>query len=243
MKISREAILWYAIQYDGDWKKIGNAIKAYENYSIITYPYAYFTIVDDEYPDAFKKLRYPPWIIFYQGDLGLLKEKGVGIVGARNCSLQALQNTDLIVKRLQSKYVIVSGLAKGIDARAHQNAIRTIGVLGCGINVIYPKENTFLFERMKYTGLIISEYPMHVKPLAYHFPWRNRLIAALSYSLVVIEASYKSGTMITVNECLELSVPIYCVPTAFQDEKHQGCNYLISNGANILVDIKDVDDI
>ena len=243
MKISREAILWYAIQYDGDWKKIGNAIKAHENYSIITYPYAYFTIVDDEYPDAFKKLRYPPWIIFYQGDLGLLKEKGVGIVGARNCSLQALQNTDLIVKRLQSKYVIVSGLAKGIDARAHQNAIRTIGVLGCGINVIYPKENTFLFERMKYTGLIISEYPMHVKPLAYHFPWRNRLIAALSYSLVVIEASYKSGTMITINECLELSVPIYCVPTAFQDEKHQGCNYLISNGANILVDIKDVDDI
>ena len=243
MKISRKAILWYAIQYDGDWKKIGNAIKAHENYSIITYPYAYFTIVDDEYPDAFKKLRYPPWIIFYQGDLGLLKEKGVGIVGARNCSLQALQNTDLIVKRLQSKYVIVSGLAKGIDARAHQNAIRTIGVLGCGINVIYPKENTFLFERMKYTGLIISEYPMHVKPLAYHFPWRNRLIAALSYSLVVIEASYKSGTMITVNECLELSVPIYCVPTAFQDEKHQGCNYLISNGANILVDIKDVDDI
>ena len=243
MKISREAILWYAIQYDGDWKKIGNAIKAHENYSIITYPYAYFTIVDDEYPDAFKKLRYPPWIIFYQGDLGLLKEKGVGIVGARNCSLQSLQNTDLIVKRLQSKYVIVSGLAKGIDARAHQNAIRTIGVLGCGINVIYPKENTFLFERMKYTGLIISEYPMHVKPLAYHFPWRNRLIAALSYSLVVIEASYKSGTMITVNECLELSVPIYCVPTAFQDEKHQGCNYLISNGANILVDIKDVDDI
>ncbi len=146
---------------------------------------------------------------FLSRRLRLIERKGVGIVGARNCSLQALQNTDLIVKRLQSKYVIVSGLAKGIDARAHQNAIRTIGVLGCGINVIYPKENTFLFERMKYTGLIISEYPMHVKPLAYHFPWRNRLIAALSYSLVVIEASYKSGTMITVNECLELSVPIY----------------------------------
>ena len=182
-------------------------------------------------------------LIFYQGDINLLKEKDVGIVGARNCSTQALQNTDRIVQRLQSKYVIVSGLAKGIDARAHYNATKTIGVLGCGINVIYPKENTYLFERMKNNGLIISEYPMHVKPLAYHFPWRNRLIAALSDSLVVIEAAYKSGTMITVNECLELSVPIYCVPTAFQDEKHQGCNYLISNGANILVDIKDVDDI
>ena len=243
MKINREAILWYAIQYDGDWKKIGNAIKAHENYSIIHYPYAYITIMDDAYPDAFKRLRYPPWIIFYQGDINLLKEKGVGIVGARNCSTQALQNTDRIVQRLQSKYVIVSGLAKGIDARAHYNATKTIGVLGCGINVIYPKENTYLFERMKNNGLIISEYPMHVKSLAYHFPWRNRLIAALSDSLVVIEAAYKSGTMITVNECLELSVPIYCVPTAFQDEKHQGCNYLICNGANILVDIKEVDDI
>lgn len=209
MKINREAILWYAIQYDGDWKKIGNAIKAHENYSIIHYPYAYITIMDDAYPDAFKRLRYPPWIIFYQGDINLLKEKGVGIVGARNCSTQALQNTDTIVQRLQSRYVIVSGLAKGIDARAHLNASKTIGVLGCGINVIYPKENTFLFEKMKKSGLIISEYPMHVKPLAYHFPWRNRLIAALSSNLVVIEATYKSGTMITVNECLELSVPIY----------------------------------
>lgn len=84
---------------------------------------------------------------------------------------------------------------------------------------------------------------LHVKPLAYHFPWRNRLIAALSDNLVVIEATYKSGTMITVNECLELSVPIYCVPTAFQNVKYQGCNYLINNGANILVDINDVDDI
>ena len=160
MKINREAILWYAIQYDGDWKKIGNAIKAHENYSIIHYPYAYITIMDDAYPDAFKRLRYPPWIIFYQGDINLLKEKGVGIVGARNCSTQALQNTDRIVQRLQSKYVIVSGLAKGIDARAHYNATKTIGVLGCGINVIYPKENTYLFERMKNNGLIISEYPM-----------------------------------------------------------------------------------
>lgn len=139
MKIKREAILWYAIQYDGDWKKIGNAIKAHEDYSIISYPYTYFTIVDDMYPDAFKRLRYPPWIIFYQGDIDLLKRKGIGIVGARNCSLEALQNTDTIVQRLKSKYVIVSGLAKGIDARAHLNADKTIGVLGCGINVIYGK--------------------------------------------------------------------------------------------------------
>lgn len=243
MKIKREAILWYAIQYDGDWKKIGNAIKAHENYSIVSYPYGYITIVDDAYPDAFKHLRYPPWILFYQGNLNLLTEKGVGIVGARKCSIQALHNTDRIVSRLKDKYVIVSGLAKGIDARAHTNASKTIGVLGCGIDVIYPKENKCIFEKVKQTGLILSEYPMHVLPLAYHFPWRNRLIAALSSSLVVIEATYKSGTMITVNECLELSVPIYCVPTSFSNQLYPGCNYLIANGANILVDDKDVDEI
>lgn len=243
MRISREAILWYAIQYDGDWGKIGNAIKAHENYSIISYPYPYITIMDAMYPDAFKRLRYPPWILFYQGRIELLKEKSIGIVGARNCSLDALRNTDTIVQRLKSKYVIVSGLAKGIDARAHANAIYTIGVLGCGIDVVYPKENASLYKKMKESGLILSEYPMHVKPLAYHFPWRNRLIAALSSSLVVIEATHKSGTMLTVNECLELSVPIYCVPTAFQNQKYPGCNDLIRNGANILVDERDIDEI
>ena len=102
MKISREAILWYAIQYDGDWKKIGNAIKAHENYSIITYPYAYFTIVDDEYPDAFKKLRYPPWIIFYQGDLGLLKEKR-----SRNCRRKKLFFTSATKYRSYCKEITI----------------------------------------------------------------------------------------------------------------------------------------
>jgi DNA processing protein len=241
MKIKREAILWYSIQYDGDWTKIGNAIKANETYSIIDYPYSYITILDKEYPESFKHLRYPPWILFYQGNLALLNKKGIGVVGARLCSNQALENTERIVSRLKYKYVIISGLAKGIDAMAHKCAFETIGILGCGIDRIYPKENEQLFLSMRKKGLILSEYPMHVKPYASHFPWRNRLIAALSQSLVVIESTYKSGTMLTVNECLELSKPIYCVPTAFSDKKYLGCNYLIRNGANILVDDFDVD--
>ena len=141
MKIRREAILWYAIQYDGDWKKIGNAIKAHEPYSIISYPYDYLTIVDDAFPNAFKKLRYPPWIIFYQGNKSLINERGVGIVGARNCSIQALQNTDAIVQVLKDKYVIVSGLAKGIDARAHMNAKKKDWNLRVWNHFFSPKEN------------------------------------------------------------------------------------------------------
>ena len=103
MRIKREAILWYAIQYDGDWKKIGNAIKAHENYSIIAYPYPYLTIVDEMYPEAFKHLRYPPWIIFYQGNVCLLKEKGVGKIAslsgrfyAMNCTQTTIQVCDRI---------------------------------------------------------------------------------------------------------------------------------------------------
>lgn len=243
MRIQREAILWYSIKYDGDWTKIGNAIKLKEDYSIIDYPYFYKTILDQDYPFCFKQLRYPPWIIFYEGNIALIKKKGIGIVGARNCSEEALENTKSIVQRLKNKYVIVSGLAKGIDAKAHENAIETIGVLGCGIDTIYPRQNENLFYRIRKEGLIISEYPMHVKPYAYHFPWRNRLIAALSDSLIVIEATIKSGTMLTVNECLELSKTIYCIPTAYGNTKYLGCNNLIRNGANILVDECDVDDI
>ncbi len=243
MKVKREAILWYSIKYDGDWTKIGNAIKLKENYSIIDYPYCYTTIIDDNYPISFKKLRYPPWIIYYEGNYELLKKKGIGIVGARNCSLEALENTKKITQKLSNRYVIVSGLAKGIDAKAHENALETIGILGCGIDTIYPKQNEWLFLKMREEGLILSEYPMHVKPYAHHFPWRNRLIAALSESLIVVEATVKSGTMLTVNECLELSKPIYCVPTAFSNKKYLGCNILIRNGANILVDECDIDDI
>lgn len=243
MRLQREAILWYSIKYDGDWTKIGNAIKLKENYSIIDYPYRYITIIDDDYPLSFRKLRYPPWIIYYEGNYELIKKKGIGIVGARDCSQEALENTKKITLRLSHRYVIVSGLAKGIDAKAHENALETIGILGCGIDTIYPKQNQNLFLKMRKEGLILSEYPMHVKPYAYHFPWRNRLIAALSDSLIVIEATAKSGTMLTVNECLELSKPIYCIPTSFGNKKYLGCNILIRNGANILVDECDIDDI
>ena len=240
-----KAILYYSIQYNGDWTKIAKAIKNKEPYKIYDYPFSYVTIVDEDYPSCFKKLRYPPWILFYIGNIQLLKQKCIGIVGARNCSHQALLNTQEVTNYLKNKYCIVSGLAKGIDAMAHTTAIhhQTIGIIGCGINRIYPKENIELFQMMKERQLIISEYPMNVAPLAKHFPWRNRLIAACVDALIVIEAKYKSGTMLTVNECLELSKPIYCLPTAFENKEFPGCNYLISNGANILYDIKELDDI
>lgn len=245
MKNLRYAILFYAIQYQGDWTRIAKAIKNKEPYTILNYPYAYVTIVDKQYPDCMKQLRYPPWILFYQGNLSLMEKKNIGIVGARYCSSQALKNTETIVNHIKEKYCIVSGLAKGIDAKAHFCSLdrQTIGVIGCGINKVYPKENAELFEIMKKKQLIISEYPMNVAPFSHHFPWRNRLIAAICCALVVIEAKEKSGTMLTVNECIELSKPVFCLPTAFENSSYRGCNVLISQGAHILIDENELNDI
>ena len=245
MKELRTAIACYAIRYHGDWQKIAQAIKNKESYTKISIEENYVTIVDEEYPAVFRKLRYPPWILFYRGNLSYASQAGIGIVGSRNCSIQALENTETVVRHIKNRYTIVSGLAKGIDAKAHESSLdkKTIGILGCGIDRTYPMENKKLFECMEKNHLILSEYPPHTPPWKSNFPWRNRLIAALSHALIVIEAEYKSGTMITVNDCLELSIPVYCLPTAFNQKDYKGCNYLIQNGANLIIDEKDLDDI
>lgn len=232
----REAILYYAFKYHGDWTKIAKAIQHKEAWFPIECKDKYVTIVDEYYPDAFRALRYPPWILFYKGDYSLIETRCIGVIGARICSKEALMNTERIVQVIRDECTVVSGLARGIDGCAHTYAKKTIGIIGCGINRVYPKENTGLFQYMKEHQLVVSEYPDMTPPLARHFPWRNRLIAALSEPLVVIEAKYKSGTMLTVNEALALSKTIYCVPTAFQNTEYPGCNYLISCGAQILLE-------
>ena len=241
----RESILSYAIRYNGDWTKIANAIRDKEPYVVSHCEYSYVTIVDEEYPDCFKHLRYPPWILFFDGKFDLMKKRCIGIVGSRNCSQKALKNTEIVAKSLKNRYCIVSGLAKGVDAKSHIASMDayTIGILGCGIDRIYPKENAYLFYEMKKKQLIISEYPPNTPPYARNFPWRNRLIAALSDALIVIEAKHKSGTMLTVNECLELSKPVYCLPTGFEESEYLGCNALIQSGAYLVGSLKDLDEI
>ena len=182
MEKLRKAILYYACLYQGDWQKIGQAIKNKEPYQQIQIQESYIAIMDENYLQAFRKLRYPPWIVFYPGNLDILKRESVGIVGSRKCSIQALENTKYVVSILKKKYNIVSGLAKGIDGMAHSCSLdqQIIGILGCGIDQVYPKENRRLYECMQTYHLILSEYPPHTPPLRHHFPWRNRLIAVLS---------------------------------------------------------------
>lgn len=238
----REQILSYALKYRGEWKAIADAIAKREPWTSCPYHGTYITIVDDEYPEQLKRLRYPPWILFYAGNLSLLQQKGVALIGSRQYSAYGENMCRHTARILKQRAVIISGLAKGIDAIAHREALdgATIAVIGCGLDIIYPRENYALYEQMKQHQLVLSEYPAGIKPLAHHFPWRNRLIAALSQAVVVIQAKKRSGTLLTVNEALELSIPIYCIPYPFADPYGEGCNLLIAQGANILVDDRDI---
>ncbi len=234
----RDKLCDYAIYYDGSWSKIAKAISLEENVPHFTCDH-FITIEDEEYPDSFRNLRFPPWVIFYHGNIHLLKEKCISIVGSRMASDYGIACTKKIVKELQEEYTIVSGLAKGIDAVAHLSAIKekkhTIGVIGSGLLTHYPRCNEDLYQSMFQHELIISEYPDKVGVRKEHFPWRNRLIAALGDKLIVSEASCKSGTMLTVNEAICLSKEIYVVPYPLTDEE-SGCNLLVSQGANLIYD-------
>lgn len=241
----REKLLYYAVKYDGDYQKIKKAVERNEHWEKITYDGCYLTIVDENYPKKLKRLQYAPWVLFYEGDLSLMDHAACGIVGSRNVSTYGAEMCRIITNILKQKYTIVSGLAKGIDALSHRYALEnhTIAVIGCGIDVVYPKENAWLYERIRKQHLLLSEYPKGSKPLAYHFPWRNRILVGLSDQLVVVEARKRSGTMISVNEALAIDIPVYCVPHDFMKKEGEGCNLLISQGANILVDEEDIHNI
>jgi len=238
----RQKLIAYAVKYSGDYNKIIKAINNNEKVSIDTSKYHAITILDDIYPDNLKELTSPPIVLFYKGNINLINNEIVGIVGSREISSYGTFVTTKIVNELKNKYTLVSGLALGVDACVHSNSLdkQTIGVIGCGIDYIYPKCNQYLYENMSKNHLIISEYPNATKPQKYYFPFRNRIISALSKFVIVTQAKEKSGTMYTVNEALDLCRDIYVVPYRINDSDGDGCNSLIQQGANILLleDIK-----
>ena len=231
----------YAIKYQGNAKAIYQAIANHE--PIIPQAAQAITILDQQYPSALRNLEVPPVVLFYHGHLELLQKPAVAIIGSRQPNSYGSKMTEQLSATLSQHKVIVSGLAKGIDAIAHHQACKlgqTIGILGCGINRCYPKENQELYNHMRQHQLLLSEYPAFVAPHAHHFLARNRIIAALSDTIFVMAASYRSGTMSTVNEALALSKEISCLPYPIDESSGQGCNLLISAGANMLTNVSDL---
>ena len=230
--MNREKLISYSFYYSGEYDKILKAIDLNENLPLVNCDNA-LTIFDEQYPKRLLELKYPPFVLYYKGNLDLLNGDSIGVVGSRNACDYALKATQCLVKANIDK-IIISGLAKGIDACAHTYANKTIGILGCGIDYIYPRCNYELIKRVEKEGLVISEYPGFAKPLGYHFPFRNRLIACLSDKLYIMQSSTKSGTMTTINEALELGREIRVLPYDVFDINGISNNNLINEGAILI---------
>jgi DNA processing protein len=223
------------------WKNTGKAIcadgKLRENIKLLNkHNISFITIDDEHYPQKLGHLHDSPPILFYQGNIKLLEQNIVGIVGSRHPSANAMKYTQTLAKHLMSKgFYIVSGLARGIDTQAHKASLpATIAVMACGLDHIYPEENSALFHKIADEGLVISEYPPLTQPKAAYFPRRNRIVAALSSAVCVSEASKKSGSLITARIASELGRQVFAVPSFPFDRRSEGCNYLIQNGAYLL---------
>lgn len=204
----------------------------------------YIHYSDANFPSNLSLIENPPIGIFTKG-LNISNNKPiVGIIGTRHPSDYGKQVAYELSYRLAPYCTIISGLAIGIDGIAHQGCIDangyTIGVIGCGIDKIYPTTNHKLFQNMMTTGTIISEYAPGISSQKWHFPARNRIISALCDILIVVEAKIASGTSITINEALKLGKDIFAVPARINDKNSYGCLKLIKDGAYVLCSYKEI---
>lgn len=194
-----------------------------------------FSIEEDIYPDELLEIYNPPVLLFYQGDLSLLREKKLAVVGSRKASTYGVKATRSLVSQVARHLVIVSGLAKGIDTCSHFTALKnggkTIAVIGTGLDQYYPKENKELQDFIAKHHLLLSEYGPGQQALRFHFPERNRIIAGLSEAVLVTEAKKRSGSLITCERALEEGRDVFAVPGSIFSEHSEGCHHLIEEGA------------
>lgn len=198
------------------------------------------------YPGLLKEIFFSPPLLFCKGNIGILKNKlCIAIVGTRNCSRYGIDAARFLSEELAKLgFVIVSGMAVGIDKAAHEAALlakgETIGVLGTGINRIYPPDNKELFKEMEKKGCLITEFLPDMGPLKMNFPARNRIISGLSLGVIIIEAREKSGAIITAKSALNENREVFAIPGNIFSELSRGCHKLIQDGAKLVQDVEDI---
>lgn len=203
-------------------------------------------IKDKEYPLKLKTIKKPPTNLYVIGNIELLKENSISIIGARSCSEKGKKLAEKFAFELsKQELVIVSGMAKGIDTKAHIGAIKasgkTIAVLGCGFNHIYPEENIGLYQKIiEKGGLVISEYPPETKADSKKFLERNRIVSGLSIGVLVIEAAHRSGTSVTAKIAQKQGKEVFVLPHEIEDKYGVGTNRLIQKGANLITSTKQI---
>ena len=207
----------------------------------------FLTIKDKEYPRILKTIYDYPICIYVKGNETIFNTPAIGMVGCRECTSYGEKVAQYFAYHLAKRNInIISGLAKGIDSQSHIGAIKakgtTIGVVGNGLDMVYPKENQYLYDKIiEEDGAIISEYPLGTKPEKMNFPARNRMISGMSKGIIVIEAKKKSGTLITVDFALEQGRDVYVVPGNIDEMNSVGTNNLIKQGAQMVTTYKDIE--
>lgn len=248
---SRKVLLALVVKFNSDWNQIYDFISNRININdkeidelVKKVTCNYVCILDEEYPKHLLYYYHPPFVLFYYGDISLIKENTncLGVVGSRKNSEYGERCTRKFVKEVSKYLTIVSGLAYGIDSIAAseclKNGGKTVAVLGSGIDYCYPFENKNMYEEIKKKGLLISEYYGSTMPSPEKFPQRNRIIAGLSKNLLIPEAKKNSGTSITATFAIEMGQTVFCIPERVGVDSLP--NYLISCGAKITLRAEDI---
>jgi DNA processing protein len=200
---------------------------------------------DEAYPKLLREVNDPPPVLFVKGTLTEADNWAVSVVGTRQCTVYGREVAEMLGTELARNHItVVSGMARGIDAAAHAASIkaggRTIAVLGCGVDVVYPPEHRRLAQQIAEHGAVVSDYPIGTPPDAVNFPPRNRIISGLSLGVIVVEADDKSGALITTDFAAEQGRDVFAVPGNIFNRSSRGSNKLIQNGAKMVLDINSV---
>lgn len=206
------------------------------------------TMKDADYPPLLKMIPVPPVVLYLMGKLPDSKKPALAIVGSRRATAYGYEAARKLAGEMASLDIaVISGLARGIDGMAHRGALEhdgyTLGVLGCGIDIVYPRENEGLFRQMSATGGIMSEYPPGMPPFPGFFPVRNRIISGISDGVLVIEAGRKSGALITVDHALEQGREVFALPGNIDSKTSEGTNHIIQQGAHMVTSAQDIVEI
>ncbi len=203
------------------------------------------TLADADYPQALLNIPAPPFLLYVKGRRTLLNQPSLAIVGSRNATTQGLRNAEAFAQAASAAGLcIVSGMAHGIDAAAHRGGLlgqgSSIGVVGTGLDRIYPAANRELAHQLAQEGALISEFPLGTPPLAANFPRRNRIISGLSLGCLVVEASLQSGSLITARMALEQGREVFAIPGSIHAPQAKGCHHLIKQGAKLVEHAHDI---
>jgi DNA processing protein len=203
------------------------------------------TLSDENYPELLKEITDPPSVLYVLGDVGLLNSIQIGVVGSRNPTQGGVENAYEFSKQLANYDInIISGMAMGIDASAHlgclEGGAKTLAVCGTGLDRVYPAKHKNLAHQISKQGVLISEFSIGTPPIARNFPRRNRVISGMSLGTLVVEATLKSGSLITARLASEQGREVFAIPSSIHNIKAQGSHFLIKQGAKLVENITDI---